>query len=207
MRYRAAPGMAIRKKDGVPPQQGLVPPSGRKLVREIERRAQCVSSSFESTPRMTPLMIGVAVILHYHDCPMVFPALNTSHDCLPAYRRVLRINDTHGEPVQVLQYVHGQAYGNHVDYHGTDNTEPDRAATQLWSLTGAPIGGGGETYFPRAGGLPKPNLMRSMTHPCIDMNTTGLGVRPTLGSVVIFYSLLPNGQTDPFSLHAGCPPL
>jgi hypothetical protein len=179
--------MAIRKKDGVPPQQGLVPPSGRKLVREIERRAQCVSSSFESTPRMTPLMIGVA--------------------CLPAYRRVLRINDTHGEPVQVLQYVHGQAYGNHVDYHGTDNTEPDRAATQLWSLTGAPIGGGGETYFPRAGGLPKPNLMRSMTHPCIDMNTTGLGVRPTLGSVVIFYSLLPNGQTDPFSLHAGCPPL
>lgn len=31
--------------------------------------------------------------------------------------------------------------------------------------------------------------------------------RPKLGSVVLFYGLYENGVTDPFALHAGCPPV
>ena len=35
----------------------------------------------------------------------------------------------------------------------------------------------------------------------------GLKIEPRRGSAVLFYSLRPDGVTDPFSLHGGCPPL
>jgi hypothetical protein len=34
-----------------------------------------------------------------------------------------------------------------------------------------------------------------------------LKIRPVVGSAVLFYDLYENGVADPFSLHAGCPPL
>ena len=61
---------------------------------------------------------------------------------------------------------------------------------------------GGETHFPRAGGRPKPSTYR-----CIDGMPQGLKIEPRRGSAVLFYSLRPDGVTDPFSLHGGCPPL
>ena len=56
---------------------------------------------------------------------------------------------------------------------------------------------GGETVFPRAGGLSEPSSMA-------DMNT-GLLVKPEQGKVIVFYSLQPNGNVDHFSLHGGAP--
>jgi prolyl 4-hydroxylase len=91
------------------------------------------------------------------------------------------------------------------------------------------VEGGGHTIFPRAGGLPQP-----MSMAVVDQ---GLLVKPERGKVrvvcradelscelasylpsvlcfqlpppqvIIFYSLLPNGNIDEFSLHGGTPVL
>ena len=55
---------------------------------------------------------------------------------------------------------------------------------------------GGETGFPRAGKLAQP-------HDFLDCSR-GLAVKPRAGSVLLFYSMLPNGDFDHTSLHAGC---
>ena len=63
---------------------------------------------------------------------------------------------------------------------------------------------GGETIFPRAGGLPHPgdnnvdNLQRDQV---------GLLCKPKQGKIIVFYNLLPNGDIDPMALHGGCPVL
>lgn len=56
---------------------------------------------------------------------------------------------------------------------------------------------GGETNFPRAGGLTGPVDLRSCA--------LGLNVKPARGKVAMFYSLTPDGQLDDFSLHGACP--
>lgn len=48
---------------------------------------------------------------------------------------------------------------------------------------------GGETNFPRAKGFPQPEDV----HSCKD----GLAIRPEIGTVVLWYSLRPNGNSDP----------
>ena len=61
---------------------------------------------------------------------------------------------------------------------------------------------GGQTNFPRAAtsdfpqGGPQP-------YDYFDCSK-GLSVYPQEGKVIIFYSMLPNGQMDDFSLHGGC---
>ena len=55
---------------------------------------------------------------------------------------------------------------------------------------------GGETGFPRAGGLSQP-------HDFLDCKR-GLSVRPQKRKVVIFYSMLSSGEFDHYSLHTGC---
>ena len=50
--------------------------------------------------------------------------------------------------------------------------------------------------FPRAGKLEQPRDF-------LDCNR-GLPVKPERLAVLIFYSMLPNGQMDDFSLHGGC---
>ena len=62
---------------------------------------------------------------------------------------------------------------------------------------------GGETHFPRAGGLSSPGSFLC-TGPGSDR---GLKVSPKLGKATLFYSLRPDGAPDPFSLHGGCPPI
>ncbi|CUG75330.1 Hypothetical protein, putative, partial [Bodo saltans] len=34
-----------------------------------------------------------------------------------------------------------------------------------------------------------------------------LSVTPTVGDVVLFYDTYPNGVSDPYALHSGCPPI
>ena len=64
------------------------------------------------------------------------------------------------------------------------------------------VPGGGQTNFPRAatkefptGGPPVRDYFDC---------SKGLSVFPQEGKVIIFYSMLPNGEMDEMSLHGGC---
>jgi prolyl 4-hydroxylase len=69
-------------------------------------------------------------------------------------------------------------------------------ATVLWYLSD--VQGGGETIFPMANGAPEPADKRN----CDVMG--GIRVPPRQGRVIMFYSLLANGDLDAASLHASC---
>jgi hypothetical protein len=60
------------------------------------------------------------------------------------------------------------------------------------------VADGGETAFPRAGGGEQPRDFRNCHQP------GWLTVRPQKRKVMIFYSMLPSGEFDHYSLHAGC---
>ena len=112
------------------------------------------------------------------------------------------------EQIQVLRYLPGQHYYAHHDFfdpsdYGSSATgssrkerglAENRLATVFFYLDD--VAQGGETSFPRAGGLPQPTDF----HDC----SRGLAVTPKKGRVVIFYSMLPSGEFDHYSLHAGC---
>jgi prolyl 4-hydroxylase len=57
------------------------------------------------------------------------------------------------------------------------------------------VEGGGDTVFPRAGGLGEPQDLAACD---------GLRVRPEKGKVLVWYNLHANGNLDPASLHGGC---
>jgi len=131
-----------------------------------------------------------------------------------------RIPISHAEYIQVLRYNHMEHYSAHHDFfdpaayasnaemlasveHGAKN----RLATVFFYLnnvtTDADVThGGGQTNFPRAATAQYPNggpLVRDYFD-C----SKGLSVYPQAGKVIIFYSMLPNGEMDDFSLHGGC---
>ncbi len=118
-----------------------------------------------------------------------------------------RVPITHGEGTQVLRYEKSQHYYTHHDFfeparyrnsqstlkmieHGAKN----RLATVFWYMS--TVEKGGQTNFPRAGGLPPPRD----THRC----TQGLLVEARRGKVIVFFNMLPDGSLDELSLHAGC---
>jgi len=118
-----------------------------------------------------------------------------------------RIPITHAEYIQVLRYNKLEHYSAHHDYfnpseyasnkqmladikHGARN----RMATVFFYLSD--VTEGGETNFPRAGGLPQP-------YDFFDCSR-GLSVKPADGKVIIFYSMHASADMDPYSLHAGC---
>jgi prolyl 4-hydroxylase len=107
--------------------------------------------------------------------------------------RILRVPESHGEPLQVVRYRKGERYGNHHDYFDPDlyqkqpgimkmiaDGDRQRLATLLWYI--AEPEGGGETHFPRAGGLPNPDY-RLTTCPFQDgsVDRTGVIVPPRRG--------------------------
>jgi len=82
-----------------------------------------------------------------------------------------------------------------------ENGAKNRLATVFFYLNNVSKGGG-QTNFPRAhtpaqrdGGAPVRDYFDC---------SRGLSVFPLEGKVIIFYSMLPNGQTDEYSLHGGC---
>ncbi|KAE8889391.1 hypothetical protein PF005_g10664 [Phytophthora fragariae] len=86
----------------------------------------------------------------------------------------------HQEDVQVLRY---------------EKTQNTGLITVFWYMSD--VAKGGHTIFPRADGAPRPTSMRDCTK--------GLKVPPKKRKVIVFYSMLPNGEGDPMSLHGGCP--
>jgi prolyl 4-hydroxylase len=69
----------------------------------------------------------------------------------------------------------------------------NRFITVFWYMSD--VEEGGETGFPRAEGQGSPQDMWACQ---------GLKVKPTMGKVVMWYNLLPNGNLDQNSLHQGC---
>ncbi|KAI9994658.1 hypothetical protein PInf_011484 [Phytophthora infestans] len=114
----------------------------------------------------------------------------------------------HQEDVQVLRYEETQKYDHHTDYFPVEHHKnsphvlesidygyKNRMITVFWYMSD--VAKGGHTIFPRAGGAPRPQSMKDCS--------TGLKVPPKKRKVIVFYSMLPNGQGDPMSLHGGCP--
>ena len=122
--------------------------------------------------------------------------------------RVLRITESHGEPLQVVRYFAGEKYGNHHDYFDPelyrnqpsmmemiDDGERQRLATLLWYISAPTLGG--ETHFPRAGGLSDPPVeLGSCSFQDGDV-LRGISVAPVRGLATLFYGLIPDGQLDP----------
>ncbi|KAH7485579.1 putative prolyl 4-hydroxylase 4 [Phytophthora ramorum] len=112
------------------------------------------------------------------------------------------------EDVQVLRYEETQKYDHHTDYFPVEHHKnsphilesidygyKNRMITVFWYMSD--VEKGGHTIFPRAGGAARPVSMKDCTH--------GLKVPPKKRKVIVFYSMLPNGEGDPMSLHGGCP--
>lgn len=117
------------------------------------------------------------------------------------------------EQVQVLRYLEGQHYGAHLDYWDPRYYKSDprfleqifgghhnRLVTVLWYMSD--VEEGGETNFPRAGGLSHPRNTQSCKQN--DGVRYGYFSKPIKGMVTLFYSLKPDGSFDEYSLHAAC---
>jgi prolyl 4-hydroxylase len=118
-----------------------------------------------------------------------------------------RLPINHQEHVQVLRYGLDEKYDSHHDYFDPqlykndpatlnliNNGRRNRFATVFWYLSD--VEKGGETVFPRF------NRRRELS---MKDCSGGLKVKPEKGKVIIFYSMMPNGKVDPYSLHGACP--
>ena len=129
----------------------------------------------------------------------------------------LRIHDavgvhhSHGEPFNVLRYELGQHYFSHHDYfdneygaslnaRGGEDSRGNRLLTVLLYLSD--VEEGGETVLPLEGDGGMERLSLPDVYQKCDL---GLKVRPRKGQALVFYSLKPDGNFDPQSLHGGCP--
>jgi prolyl 4-hydroxylase len=114
---------------------------------------------------------------------------------------VSHLPEENGEGLQILHYVDGQKYEPHHDFfHDQFNARKDnggqRIATVLIYLT--TVEEGGETVFPKA----EHKVTGGNWSECA---RKGLAVHPMKGDAVLFFSLLPDGSTDPMSMHGSCP--
>jgi len=160
-----------------------------------------------------------------HDIDKDHTHWRTSHNCFldslndpilqaidQRVMQVTKANLDHQEPAQVLRYELGQRYSAHHDYfppqyYQTPENKPtldmldggrnNRYITVFWYLSD--VEEGGETIFPRAGGLESPTNFNDCTK--------GLKVTPKEGKAIMFYSMTPEGQFDGYSLHGACPVL
>ena len=125
-----------------------------------------------------------------------------------------RLPISHAEYIQVLRYQHMEHYSAHHDFFNpkeyannpqmlreVEGGARNRLATVFFYLNN--VSQGGQTNFPRAGDS---GLARDVRPPVRDYFdcSKGLSVFPQEGKVIIFYSMLPNGEMDEMSLHGGC---
>mmetsp|Transcript_2454 Transcript_2454/g.4559 ORF Transcript_2454/g.4559 Transcript_2454/m.4559 type:complete len:420 (+) Transcript_2454:31-1290(+) len=117
------------------------------------------------------------------------------------------IKKSHQEHAQILRYEKGEQYVAHHDYFDvsayannrdiqrmTNKGLFNRLATVFFYLSD--VEAGGQTNFPRAGGLPQPRNFGDCSE--------GVSIMPRQGRIMIFYSQFPSGKMDPDSLHGGC---
>uniref|UniRef100_A0A7S0QZW0 procollagen-proline 4-dioxygenase n=1 Tax=Pyramimonas obovata TaxID=1411642 RepID=A0A7S0QZW0_9CHLO len=112
----------------------------------------------------------------------------------------------HGEGIQILHYEAGQKYEAHYDYfHDQFNVVNggQRIATVLMYLSD--VEEGGETGFPIGKPIPSYRAAQEREGSLSPCAQKGAAVKPRRGDALLFYSLKTDGNTDPASLHAGCP--
>ncbi|KAJ1696985.1 hypothetical protein LUZ63_005497 [Rhynchospora breviuscula] len=110
-----------------------------------------------------------------------------------------QIPSENGELIQVLRYEPNQYYRPHHDYFSDEfnlKRGGQRVATMLMYLSDDVEGG--ETHFPLAG---------EAECSCGGKMVKGLCVKPNKGDAVLFWSMDLNGESDPKSVHGGCPVL
>lgn len=118
-----------------------------------------------------------------------------------------RLKTNHQEYSQILRYGEGEKYAAHHDFFDPDNYKSskeiqsltkkglfNRLATVFFYLS--TVEAGGETNFPRAGGLDQPSNFEKCD--------TGISISPREGRIIIFYSQDAAGRLDDHSLHGGC---
>lgn len=88
------------------------------------------------------------------------------------------------ENLQFVRYLPTQKYEAHHDF-GNNGRPEQRFSTMLIYLKIPKEGGA--TSFPKA------------------FNGQGIEVKPSVGDAVLFYNMLPDGNADDMSLHAGTP--
>lgn len=112
-----------------------------------------------------------------------------------------KLNVSHQEDMQILRYGIGQKYGAHYD--SLDNDSP-RVCTVLLYLSDVPADGGGETAFPGGSEWIDESVKQRFApfSPCADGH---VAAKPKKGDALLFYSLKPDGTSDAYSLHTGCP--
>jgi prolyl 4-hydroxylase len=113
--------------------------------------------------------------------------------------------DSNEVAVQLLHYTEGQKYDAHQDFfdpkhYGKQPT--NRAVTAFMYLND--VAEGGETWFPRASA--KPNTWDSDPYAKQDVTscTGGIRVKPTKGTLMLFYDMLPDGAFDHWAMHGAC---
>uniref|UniRef100_A0A7R9V6P2 Fe2OG dioxygenase domain-containing protein n=1 Tax=Chlamydomonas euryale TaxID=1486919 RepID=A0A7R9V6P2_9CHLO len=113
--------------------------------------------------------------------------------------QVSMIPQAHQEPIKVLHYEKGQAFGNHMDLLEDDDIRQgdggQRFATMLMYLS-TPAEGG-ETVFP----LSRPEVQGHEWSKCAKQ---GFAIKPFKGDALLFYNLKPDGSSEDASQHGGC---
>ncbi|KAF0893580.1 hypothetical protein E2562_027306 [Oryza meyeriana var. granulata] len=125
-----------------------------------------------------------------------FPVIQAIEKRISVYSQIPEEN---GELIQVLRYEPSQYYRPHHDYFSDSfniKRGGQRVATMLMYLTDGVEGG--ETHFPQAG---------EGECSCGRKMVKGLCVKPNKGDAVLFWSMGLDGETDPNSIHSGCPVL
>lgn len=104
------------------------------------------------------------------------------------------------EAMQVLRYTRGQKYVPHHDFFPDPPEKQQggqRYATVLMYLSN--VTKGGETVFPK---VPDPTPKDDSWSDCAKGN---LAVKPRKGDALLFFSMLPDGSPDEYSMHYACP--
>jgi len=150
----------------------------------------------EKMEEQTNVRTSSGTFVSSHADPLIQEVEQRIHDAVGVHL-------SHGESFNVLRYELGQHYFSHHDYFDSgygQSPNSNRLLTVLLYLSD--VEEGGETVLPLEG----ENGMERLSLPKIyEKCDIGLKVPPRKGQALVFYSLKPNGDFDPQSLHGGCP--
>ena len=167
---------------------------------EVARRSMTPSGLAlrpgENMDEQTNVRTSSGTFVSSNSDPLIQEVEQRIHDAVGVHR-------SHGESFNVLRYELGQHYFSHHDYFDSgygNSPNTNRLLTVLLYLSD--VEEGGETVLPLEG----EGGMERLSQPKIYENCDiGLKVPPRKGQALVFYSLKPNGDFDPQSLHGGCP--